>query len=120
MRNYCVKCNQFYDGEYLFNSSGIQRCSCGGIIKPDVVLYDEALDDKIMYESIRRISEADTLIVAGTSLNVYPAAGLIRYFKGKNLVLLNRDNTPYDYLATLVMHDDLKEIFSKLKNPLKD
>ena len=114
MRNYCMKCNKFYDGEYIFNAKGIPKCSCGGVIKPDVVLYEEALDDNTVNECVKKLNEADTLIVAGTSLNVYPAAGLIRFFKGTNLVLINKDKTPMDYLATLIINKDLKEVFNKL------
>ena len=114
MRNYCMKCNKFYDGNYVFNSKGIPKCSCGGIIKPDVVLYEEALDDNTISESIKALYEADTLIIAGTSLNVYPAAGLVRYFKGNNIVLLNKDSTPMDNIANLIIHDDLKNIFNNL------
>ena len=117
MDNYCMNCNKYYDGNYVFKQIGIPKCSCGGIIKPDVVLYEEELNYDILNQSIKKIKEADTLIVAGTSLNVYPAAGLIRYFNGKNLVLLNKDNTPYDYLATLVIHDDLRNVFNKLRQP---
>ena len=116
MRNYCMDCNKFYDGNYIFDSKGIPTCTCGGIIKPDVVLYEESLDNNTVEESIKCISECDTLIVAGTSLNVYPAAGLIRYFKSKNLVLINKDKTPLDYLATLVINDDLKKVFTSLKD----
>ena len=117
MNNYCMKCNKYYDGNYIFKSKDIPICSCGGIIKPDVVLYGEALKDDVINQSIRKIKEADTLIVAGTSLNVYPAAGLIHYFNGKNLILLNKEKTPYDNFATLVIHDDLRNIFSKLVQP---
>jgi NAD-dependent deacetylase len=113
-RNYCMKCHKFYDGNYVFNSKGIPYCSCGGIIKPDVVLYEEALDSNILNKSINYLEKADTLIVAGTSLTVYPAAGLITYFRGKNLIIINKDLTDYDRLATLVIKDDLKEVFSKL------
>ncbi len=114
-RNYCTKCNKFYDGEYVFKSNDIPRCKCSGIIKPDVVLYEEGLDDEVVSEAIYYISNADTLIIAGTSLCVYPAAGLIRYFKGKNLVIINKDTTTYDSIANLVINDDLKNVFSKLK-----
>ena len=115
-RNYCTKCNKSYDGDVVFNSNeDIPKCECGGIIKPDVVLYEEQLDQETLAESIKCISEADTLIVAGTSLNVYPAAGLITYFRGKNLVIINKDITPYDRIATLIINDDLKKVFSNLK-----
>ena len=115
-RNYCIKCNKFYDGTFVFNSSDdIPHCSCGGIIKPDVVLYEEELNYDILNEAIKCISSADTMIVAGTSLNVYPAAGLIGYFKGNNLIIINKDTTNYDNIASLVINDDLKEVFKKLK-----
>ena len=115
-RNYCTKCNKFYNGDIIFNSKDeIPKCNCGGIIKPDVVLYEEELDYNTLSESIRCISEADTLIVAGTSLNVYPAAGLIRYYKGNNLIIINKDITSYDNIANLVINDDLKEVFKKIK-----
>lgn len=115
-RNYCTKCNKFYDGNYVFNSKDIiPKCECGNIIKPDVVLYEEELDYDTLNEAIKCISEADTLIVAGTSLNVYPAAGLIRYFNGINLIIINKDTTSYDNIANLVINDDLKKVFSNLK-----
>ena len=115
MRNYCIKCNKEYSAEYVFNSNGIPKCSCGGIIKPDVVLYGESLPEYEYSSSIESIIKSDMLIVAGTSLLVEPASSLVRLFNGKYLVILNRDSTPYDYLADLVIHDDLKNIFSKLK-----
>lgn len=112
LRNYCMKCNKFYSGEFIFNSTDIPYCTCGGIIKPDVVLYEEPLDDSILYSSINAISSSDTLIVGGTSLTVYPASGLIRYFKGKHLILINRDVTSFDNMADLVINDSLGNIFS--------
>ena len=110
-RNYCTKCNKFYDGSFIFNSNdeSIPKCECGGIIKPDVVLYEEELDYNTLEESIRCISEADTLII------VYPAAGLIRYFNGKNLVIINKDITSYDNIANLVINDDLKNVFNHIQ-----
>ena len=111
LRNYCMKCNKFYDAEYVFNSKNIPKCSCGGIIKPDVVLYEEGLDENTIKNSINAIQKADTLIVAGTSLTVYPASGLINYFRGRNLVLINRDSTPYDSKANLVINENLGKIF---------
>jgi NAD-dependent deacetylase len=114
MRNYCQKCHKFYDGQYVFKSQGIPKCACGGIIKPDVVLYGESLNEDILNKSINSISNCDTLIVAGTSLTVYPAAGLIRFFHGSNLVIINNNITDYDQIATLVINDDLKNVFSKL------
>lgn len=115
LRNYCMKCNKFYDAGFIFGSNGIPRCDCGGIVKPDVVLYEESLDDNILEKSIRAIQNADLMIVAGTSLTVYPASGLINYFRGKNLVLINRDSTPYDCRANLVINESLGKVF-EVKN----
>lgn len=114
LRNYCVKCHKFYGGEYVFKAKDIPYCECGGVIKPDVVLYEEGLDEDTLNGAIRAISKADMLIVAGTSLTVYPASGLINYFRGKYLVLINRDETPYDYKADLVIHDSLGNIFKNI------
>ena len=114
-KNHCMKCHKEYNAEDVFNSNGIPKCSCGGIIKPDVVLYEEPLDDDTVSNAIKAISECDLLIVAGTSLNVYPAASFIHYFRGKYLVIINKDATSFDNLATLVIHDKLGNIFSKLK-----
>ena len=114
LRNYCMNCNKFYDGEYVFTSNGIPKCTCGGIIKPDVVLYEEGLDDDTIRNSISAIRNADLLIVAGTSLTVHPAAGLINYFRGKSLVLINKDATQYDYVANLVINDSLGKVFSQI------
>jgi NAD-dependent deacetylase len=114
LRNYCTRCGQFYPAEYVKNAPGVPRCSCGGIVKPDVVLYEESLSQKILDKSTRAIGKADLLIVAGTSLTVYPAAGLVNYYRGNCLVLINRDATPYDSQADLVFHDSLGNIFSKL------
>ena len=114
LRNYCIKCHKFYDAEYVFNSNGIPRCTCGGIIKPDVVLYEEGLNEETLNKSIIAINKADLLIVAGTSLTVYPASGLIDYFKGKNLVLINRDVTPFDNRADLVIHEALGKVFKEI------
>lgn len=114
LRNYCTKCNKFYDAEYVFNSNGVPKCTCGGIIKPDVVLYGEALDEEVLEKSVYAISKADLMIVGGTSLMVSPANGLIRYFRGSNLVLINRDKTPYDSLANLVINDSLGKVMSNI------
>ena len=114
LRNYCLRCGKFHSAEFVKDASGIPRCSCGGIVKPDVVLYEEALDQTTIEKSIMAISRADLLIVAGTSLTVYPAAGFINYYKGNRLVLINRDETPYDRHADLVFHESLGEIFGKL------
>ena len=114
-RNYCMDCGKSYDAEYIFNSNNIPKCSCGGIIKPDVVLYEEGLDDTTVSLAINMLKSSDLLIVAGTSLTVYPAASFIHYYGGKNIVIINRDETNYDSMATLVIHDSLGNIFSKLK-----
>ena len=114
-KNHCIKCNKFYDAEYVFNSKDIPICECGGIIKPDVVLYGEMLPEYDTENALYDISHCDTLIIAGSSLTVYPASGMIRYFNGKNLVIINRDNTDFDSIATLVIHDELQNVFNKLK-----
>lgn len=114
LRNYCTRCHKFHDAEFVRNSDGIPRCTCGGIVKPDVVLYEEGLDEETIERSICAIMDADLLIVAGTSLTVYPAAGLINYYRGNRLVLINRDETPYDHRADLVFHQSLGSIFSQL------
>ena len=113
-RNYCQKCGALYDGYFIRDSIGVPRCRCGGTVKPDVVLYEEPLDEQIIQQSVDAISHADLMIVAGTSLTVYPAAGLIRYFQGNRLALINRDETPFDHVSNIVFHDSLGEIFSKL------
>ena len=114
LRNYCMKCHKFYDANYIFEGKGIPKCSCGGIIKPDVVLYEEGLNQLVLNESIRAISNADLLIVAGTSLTVQPASGLIRFYQANKLVLINRDSTPYDKFANLVINDSLGNVLSKI------
>ena len=114
LRNYCMKCGKFYSAEYIKNSKGIPKCECGGVIKPDVVLYEEGLDDSTITGALRAIQSADTLIIAGTSLTVYPAAGFISYFKGDNIVLINRDVTPFDGKADLVFHDKVGELLDKI------
>ena len=114
LRNYCMKCHKFYDAKYVFYSTGIPKCKCGGIVKPDVVLYEEMLDEDTLENSIIAISKADMLIVAGTSLTVYPASGLINYFKGRNLVLINKDATPYDKRADLVINEALGKVFKEV------
>ena len=105
---------ELHDAEFVKYAQGVPRCSCGGIVKPDVVLYEESLDDQTIEDSVYAISQADLLIVAGTSLTVYPAAGLIQYYRGDRLVLINRDETPFDHRANLVFHDSLGSIFEKL------
>lgn len=113
-RNYCMKCGKHYEAEFVKESTGIPRCTCGGIVRPDVVLYEEGLNSHTLNSSIDAIADADLLIVAGTSLTVYPAAGLLNYYQGNRLVLINRDITPYDARADLVFHQSLGEIFSQL------
>ena len=103
-RNYCMQCGKFYDGVYVKAQPGIPRCSCGGIIKPDVVLYEEALDQDVLSRSVQAISRADMLIIGGTSLVVYPAAGLVQYYRGNKLVLINKGSTPIDRSAALVIN----------------
>lgn len=114
-RNYCLKCQKFYSAEYVFNSNNIPRCNCGGIIKPDVVLYEEGLDENIYENAIKSIQNADILIVGGTSLTVYPASGLINYFRGNKLVLINKDSTPFDNKADLVINNNLGKVFKEIK-----
>lgn len=114
LRNYCMKCGKFYPGEFVRDAKGIPRCTCGGIVKPDVVLYEEALDEKTLAGAISAIRQADVLIVGGTSLTVYPAAGLLGYYRGGRLALINRDETPYDDMAGLVLHASLGDVFSQL------
>ena len=114
-RNYCQKCGAFYDARYMLESKGIPKCEkCGGIIKPDVVLYEEGLDDATMRGAISAISHADVLIIGGTSLTVYPAAGLIDYYNGNKLVLINKSVTPMDSRADLLVQGPIGEIFSQL------
>lgn len=113
-RNYCEICKKEYDLNFILESEGIPHCTCGGIIKPDVVLYEEALDMNILNKSAQYIMSADTLIVGGTSLVVYPAARLINYFKGKNLVLINKSKTDYDLLASLVINEAIGETLNKI------
>lgn len=115
-KNHCVDCNKQYDIDYVLRyKNDIPKCECGGIIKPNVVLYEEALNDHDMNLAIANILEADTLIIGGTSLNVYPAAGLIRFFNGKNLIIINKDATSYDELATLVIREPIGKVFKEIK-----
>ena len=115
LRNYCMKCHEFYDAEYVFSSDGIPKCSkCGGIIKPDVVLYEEGLNQEIWSGAVNAITKCDTLIVAGTSLTVYPASSLLHYYRGSNLVLINKSQTPFDSIANLVINDSLGRVFSEI------
>ena len=114
LRNYCVKCGKFHTAEFVRDAVGVPRCDCGGIVKPDVVLYEESLNSRTVEGAVDAIYDADLLIVAGTSLTVYPAAGLIDYYRGNRLVLINRDPTPRDGRADLVIHDTLGNVFSQL------
>ena len=112
-RNHCMRCGKFYGLETIQAQAGVPRCSCGGMIKPDVVLYEEGLDMDILNEAVAYISQADVLIVGGTSLTVYPAAGLVHYYRGKKLVLINRDATPLDGSAGLVINGKIGEVLSQ-------
>ena len=114
LRNYCTRCRKFHSAEFVRDAVGIPKCACGGIVKPDVVLYEESLNSDTIEKSIHAIQSADLLIVAGTSLTVYPAAGLINYYRGNRLVLINRDATQYDHYADLVFHESLGKIFEQL------
>lgn len=111
-RNYCMKCGKFYELDKIVDTMGVPTCECGGIIKPDVVLYEENLKEEVMEQAMRHISNADMLIVGGTSLSVYPAAGMIQYYNGKRLVLINKSQTPYDGKADLLLPYSLGEVFS--------
>ena len=114
LRNYCVKCGKFHSAEFAKTHPDVPRCECGGIVKPDVVLYEESLDADTIEGAVRAIQSADLLIVAGTSLTVYPAAGLVNYYRGNRMVLINRDVTPYDHQANLVFHQSLGEVFKNI------
>lgn len=114
LRNYCQRCGKFHSAQFVKDAEGIPKCACGGVVKPDVVLYEESLVQDTIEKSVMAIHRADLLIVAGTSLTVYPAAGLINYYRGNRLVLINRDVTSYDRHADLVFHDSLGEVFSQL------
>lgn len=111
LRNYCTNCNKFYDADFVFNSVGVPKCSCGGTIKPDVVLYEEGLNHLTLNNAVNAIASADMLIVAGTSLTVQPASGLINYYSGNKLILINRDTTAYDTKANLVINESLGKVF---------
>ena len=110
-RNYCMKCKKLYDVNFIVNSKEIPKCQCGGIVKPDVVLYEESLNTDVIEKAVHFIEKADVLIVGGTSLVVYPAAGLINYFKGSKLVLINKSSTPMDRRAHLVINDSIGKVF---------
>ena len=113
-RNTCMRCHRFFDVNAVMQAEGVPKCPCGGIIKPDVVLYEEGLDEETVSLAVDAISKAEMMIVAGTSLSVYPAAGMVRYFKGRHLVLINRDETPLDSKAKLVLHEKVGEVLSKV------
>lgn len=119
LRNYCMKCGKSYDIDFIAESEAspdtLPRCECGGLVKPDVVLYEEGLDDKVINGAVDAIANADMLIIGGTSLVVYPAAGLIRYFRGKHIVLINKTATTADANADLVIHDSLGKVFEQIK-----
>lgn len=115
LRNYCEKCRSFYDAQYILESKDVPLCTCGGRVKPDVVLYEEGLNQQILQDSIQAIKEADMLIIGGTSLAVYPAAGLIDYYTGDKLVLINKTSTPRDSMANLVIKESIGEVFSKIQ-----
>ena len=112
LRNYCMKCGKFHSVEFIINSTGVPTCECGGVVKPDVVLYEEGLDDSVVNGAVNAIAEADTLIIAGTSLNVYPAAGLVRYFRGNDLVIINMSPTGMDSSADLLICCRIGEVLS--------
>ena len=115
LRNYCQKCGKFYTAAYILNSTGVPKCECGGVIKPDVVLYEEGLDQETIEKSVQAIREADMLIIGGTSLVVYPAAGLIDYYNGNKLVLINKSETSRDSLADLIITDSIGEVLSGIQ-----
>ena len=114
LRAYCAKCRKPYPAERMNHGEGVPRCSCGGVIRPDIVLYEEPLDQDIMSEAVSYIRRAEVLIIGGTSLNVYPAAGLINYYRGNKLALVNLGETPYDSYADLVIHEKIGEVFSQI------
>lgn len=114
LRAYCSRCRRPYDAYAMNHGEGVPRCTCGGVIRPDIVLYEEPLDQDIMERAVRYIRNADVLIVGGTSLNVYPAAGLINYYRGDKLVLVNLSSTPYDSYADLVINEKIGEVFAQI------
>lgn len=116
LRNYCTRCGKFYPMEFVKCANGVPKCECGGTIKPDVVLYEESLDGDVITAAVKAIAEADTLIIGGTSLVVYPAAGFINYFRGKHLVVINKSSTSADENAELVINEKIGDVFSKLRS----
>lgn len=117
-RNHCMNCGKFFTLNYIKASEGVPRCECGGVIKPDVVLYEESLDDKTIEGAVSAIQKAEVLIVGGTSLTVYPAAGFLRYYKGNHLVLINKTRTPIDDKAELALYGNIGDILRREKNPI--
>ena len=115
LRNYCTRCGKFYSMEFIKNCDGVPKCECGGIVKPDVVLYEESLNSQIINSAVKAIAEADTLIIGGTSLVVYPAAGFIDFFRGRHLIVINKSQTSADSRAELVINDSIGRVFSQLK-----
>ena len=113
-RNYCERCGKFYGLDFILNGTGVPRCTCGGVVKPDVVLYEEGLDQSVMNDAVDSIARADLLIIGGTSLNVWPAAGLINYFRGKRLALINKSAVARDLSAGLVITDPIGEVMAGL------
>ena len=114
LRAYCSRCRKPWPQEVINHGTGVPKCDCGGVIRPDIVLYEEPLDQTVMEDAVRFIRNAEILIIGGTSLNVYPAAGLIRYYRGNKLVLVNLSETPYDSYANLVIHEKIGEVFSRI------
>ena len=114
LRNYCMKCRKFYGLEAITESTGIPKCTCGGTIKPDVVLYEEGLDDDTVKKAVRAIARADVLIIGGTSLNVYPAASFIKYFQGSQIVLINKSETPFDTDANVIIRDPIGQVLKEV------
>lgn len=119
LRNHCMKCNKFYDAKKVFFTEGIPKCNCGGIIKPDVVLYEEPLNEIDLITAMEKVKEAEVLIIGGTSLNVYPAAGLINYFTGNHLILINKEKTPYDTRCDLVIYDSIGKVMEEILKEIK-
>ncbi|MBQ6660604.1 MAG: NAD-dependent protein deacylase [Lachnospiraceae bacterium] len=118
LRNFCTRCHKFYGVDAILETDGVPRCECGGVIKPDVVLYEESLDDNVINGAVRAIATADTLIVGGTSLIVYPAAGLIHYYRGRDLILINKSVTSADSEASLVLHEDIASVMKEVTDAL--
>ena len=121
LRNFCTRCHSFYDVDFILKSEGVPRCpKCGGVVKPDVVLYEEMLDEDVIDGAVKAIAGADTLIIGGTSLIVYPAAGFVRYFRGNKLVVINKSSTQADEYADLVIHEDIASVMDQAVKALED